>query len=85
MKGMRETAYQCKHTGGSAPLGYNVAPDKSYVINEVEAESVRIIFDMFTNGEGYNRIITVLNDRGLKIKAGKPFGKNSLHEILNAY
>ncbi len=26
MKGMRETALQCKHTGGKPPLGYEVDP-----------------------------------------------------------
>ena len=47
MKGMKETALQCKHTGGTAPLGYDVDPiTRKLVINEYEAESVRIIFDM---------------------------------------
>ncbi|MGI6562431.1 MAG: recombinase family protein [Clostridia bacterium] len=36
MKGMRETALQCKHTGGKPPLGYDVAPDGTYIINEHE-------------------------------------------------
>ena len=36
MKGMKETALQCKHTGGKPPLGYDVAKDKTYVINEQE-------------------------------------------------
>lgn len=26
MKGMKETAYECKHTGGRPPLGYSVDP-----------------------------------------------------------
>lgn len=34
MKGMRETAYQAKHTGGRPPLGYDVDPQtKKYVFN----------------------------------------------------
>jgi site-specific DNA recombinase len=40
MKGMKETALQCKHTGGKPPLGYDVAPDGTYVINEQEAKAV---------------------------------------------
>ena len=82
MKGMRETAYQCQHTGGIPPLGYDVGPDKTYTINEREAEAVKLIFLMFADGQGYNKIIDTLNDHGFKTKRGKTFGKNSLHDIL---
>lgn len=82
MKGMKETAYQCKHTGGIPPLGFDVGPDKSYVINEWEAEAVRMIFEMFADGKGYSAIIDALNAKGYKTKAGKPFGKNSIHDLL---
>lgn len=44
MKGMKETAYQCRHTGGIASLGYDVGEDKRYIINEQEAKCVRLIF-----------------------------------------
>ena len=82
LKGMRETALQCKHTGGKPPLGYDVAPDKTYVIKENEARAVRLIFDMYSTGKGYGDIINVLNKEGYKTKTGRHFGKNSLHEIL---
>lgn len=82
MKGMKETAYECKHTGGIPPLGYDVAPDKTYIINLAEAETVKIIFAMYADGMGYGKIIDELNGRGFRTKAGNPFGKNSLHEIL---
>lgn len=82
MKGMKETAYQCKHTGGTPPLGYDVGPDKTYIINEYEAEAIRIIFEMYGFGEGYSAIIDTLNNKGFKTKTGKSFGKNSLHDIL---
>jgi len=82
MKGMKETAYQCKHTGGIPPLGFDVGPDKSYVINEWEAEAVKMIFEMFAEGKGYSAIIDALNSKGYKTKKGKPFGKNSIHDLL---
>lgn len=34
MKGMKENALQAKHTGGAAPIGYDVASDKKYIIND---------------------------------------------------
>ena len=50
MKGMLENAFQCKHTGGSAPLGYDIDENKHLVVNEHEAEAVKIIFDMYISG-----------------------------------
>ncbi|SET51690.1 site-specific DNA recombinase [Natronincola peptidivorans] len=83
MKGMKETAYQCKHTGGIPPLGYKVMPDKKYAIDEKEAIIVRTIFDMYINGYSYGKIIDHLNLKGYKTKTGKTFGKNSIYGILD--
>lgn len=82
MKGMNETALQCKHTGGCCPLGYDLDSNRKMIINEREAEAVRIIFEMFDNGYGYGEIINCLNDHGYRTKKGSIFGKNSLYEIL---
>ncbi|RYD07177.1 hypothetical protein N752_00920 [Desulforamulus aquiferis] len=82
MKGMRETALQAKHTGGLPPLGFDVDKEKNYVINESEAPAVRMIFEMRDAGYGYNTIRDTLHQHAYKTKLGKPFGKNSLHEIL---
>lgn len=82
MKGMIETALKCQHTGGIPPLGYDVGPEKKYIINEQEAIIVRTIFDMYLNGHGYGNIVRHLNGMNYKTKIGRPFGKNSLHDIL---
>ena len=82
MKGMKETALQCKHTGGKPPLGYDVAEDKTYIINDHEARIVRIIFEMYASGKGYSDIINALNDAGYRTQTGRPFGKNSIHDVL---
>ena len=82
MKGMKETALQCKHTGGKPPLGYDVTPEKTYIINEQEAQIVRTIFEMYATGKGYSEIINKLNQEGHKTQTGRPFGKNSIHDIL---
>jgi len=82
MKGLSETAYQCKHTGGTPPLGYDLAADKTYELNHFEAEAVQIIFTMYLEGHGYGAIIDRLNERGHKTKLGRAFGKNSIHDIL---
>ena len=84
MKGMRETALQCKHTGGIPPLGYDVDPvTKKLIINEDEAQAVRLVFEMYSEGYGYSSILDRLHLYGMKTKAGKDFQKNSLYSILS--
>jgi site-specific DNA recombinase len=84
MKGMKENAFKCVHTGGKPPLGYDVDPDtKKLIINENEAKIVRIIFEMYADGKGYNQILNHLNGLNYKTKRGQPFGKNSLYSILH--
>lgn len=83
LKGLRENALKCASTGGCPPLGYDIDPEtKKYIINEREAEAVRLIFKRYLEGEGYSAIINELNSSGYKTKRGKAFGKNSLHEVL---
>ncbi|MBQ5989207.1 MAG: recombinase family protein [Oscillospiraceae bacterium] len=82
MKGMNETALQCKHTGGCPPLGYDIDEDKHLIINKSEAEAVKKIFEMFAEGNGYTPIINYLNDNGYHTKRGGVFGKNSIDSIL---
>lgn len=58
MKGLKENALSCRHTGGTPCLGYDV--DKTtmkLVINEYEAGAVRLIFQMYLEGNGYTAII----------------------------
>ncbi|MBE6850956.1 MAG: recombinase family protein [Ruminococcus sp.] len=83
MKGMKETALQCKHTGGCPPLGYDVGEDRRLVINQHEAEAVKAIFEMFAEGYGYSAIVDYLNAHGYMTKRGHNFAKNSLYEILS--
>lgn len=82
-KGQKENALKALHNGGDAPLGYDVAFDKTYLINEEEAQAVKIIFDMYVNGYSYSNIIDKLNSLGYKTKRGNKFGKNSLYSILS--
>lgn len=83
MKGMKETAYKCMHTGGLPPIGYAVDPiSKKYIINEDERGIIQTTFSMYHDGYGYNQIITALHEKGFLSRYGKPIGKNTLHGIL---
>lgn len=82
-KGMKETALQCRHNGGTPPLGYDVNGTGEYIVNEEEAKAVRRIFELFLGGLGYLSIAQDLSAAGYKAKrSGKPFGKNSIRGIL---
>lgn len=80
--GLQQKAKDGKHCGGKAPLGYDVGTEEKLVINEEEAEIVRLIFDLYEANYSYNRMAKELNNRGYKSKTGKPFTKNSFSSIL---
>lgn len=82
-KGKKENALQAKHVGGVPPLGYLVDPQTMKLEKEpFEAQAVQLIFRMYLEGEGYTKIINTLNQKGYRTKRGKPFGKNSIYEVL---
>ena len=65
MNGRREKARQGLWNGGPAPYGYSLKDD-TFVINEEEAEVVRLIFDKFANSDmGYNGVAKYLNLQGI--------------------
>ena len=82
-KGLQENALECKVTGGPPALGYSVDRNtQKYIINEYEAEAVRLIFRMYLEGYSYTEIIDILNNKGYRTRRGIPFAKNSLYAIL---
>ena len=83
IKGFKESAYKGIHTGGTAPLGYDVnkVTKKLFIIEE-EAQAVRMIFELHNKGVSLTQISKALNERGFTTKLGNKFGKNSLHEII---
>lgn len=82
MKGLKENALQCKHTGGLPPLGYYVNSEKKLSIDEKEVDTVKLIFDRYANGYSYDEILSELRSKNLYTKKGNYFGKNSLYNIL---
>ena len=56
------------HGGGYIPIGYDY--DNGLIVNEYEAEQVRMVFDMFNEGKAPSEIAEYMNDRGYKTKYG---------------
>lgn len=90
--GMKAKARSGEWCGGAAPLGYcwvpmegteNSARKKSRLeIVEKEAETVRLIYELYESGKGYKAIVNYLNQRGYKTKRGNSFSVAQLHSIL---
>lgn len=81
-KGMMENALKAVHNGGIPPLGYDTDENRKYIINEQEAEAVRLIFSLAAEGVGFSSIARTLNERGYKNKRGKEFKKTSIRDTL---
>lgn len=84
MRGLEFNAENCMSTGGKPPLGYDIDRDTlKLVINETEAEIVKLIFRRFgEDGYSYAEIVDELNNKGYRTKRGNPFKKNSLTDLL---
>lgn len=81
-RGMRVSAEKCQVVGGNRPLGYEVGPDKKFIIDPETAPTVKMIFNMYAEGYTTPEIVRHLNEKGLRNKRGKPFTKNSLFTVL---
>ena len=77
---------------GGRVLGYDLVPVENQggskrrktklTINEIEARSVRLIFNEYSNGKGYKAITNKLNKLDYKTKKGNDFSVGSIREIL---
>lgn len=81
-----------KWTGGSVPLGYD-AKDKKLVVNQAEANTVRMIFARYLALKSFQKLIDELNNKRIvtkkraitgKIAGGAPFTYGPLAYLLKS-
>ena len=70
------------YAGGRAPYGYRVE-DRQLVLDEDEAEIVRIVFEKREKGATLQDIADWLNDHGYQSRSGKRFYPSQIRSILN--
>lgn len=80
--GMLQNAHKASHNGGRPPLGYQVDETGQLAIDEVEAATVRRIFDLFEKDYSYTQMAEILNREGRKTKLREDFIKTSFTSIL---
>src|SRR5512143_1591824 len=68
--------------GGHPPLGYEVR-DRKLVVNETEADLVRMIFERFLRVGSATMLVRELAAEGITTKRGKPVDKGFLYKLLN--
>ena len=97
-RAMKENAKQGFWNGASPPLGYTIIEaerrgqkiKKHLAVEPVEAETVRLIFRLYAEGDtrtgtpslGIKQLVKWLNGRGYRTKAGGTFGVGPVHHIL---
>ena len=79
--GMMRNAQSGLTNGGARTYGYNIE-EKRYVINPHEAEVVRVVFDMYAEGDTVRSILQYCSDRGYKTPQGREFGYNFIDRML---
>lgn len=77
MEGRKQKARDGKWNGGFAPYGYKLVDKegekaKVLVINEEEAELVRLIYKLYLQGMGLSRVAKWLNDNGITYHYREP-------------
>ena len=63
--------------------GYDqVRGSRELTVNEKEAEVVKLIFELYAEGQGYRRIAEELSKRGITSRNGKPFATSTLNKMI---
>ena len=96
IRSMKENARQGFWNGATAPLGYKVVEaekrgtktKKKLEVDPVEAETARLIFQLYLYGEGSSgglgvkEVVKRLNSSGYRTRKGSSFGVGTVHKIL---
>ncbi len=96
LRAMKENARQGFYNGARLPLGFTLEEvekrghrtKKRIVVDPVEAELVRLMFDLYLQGDGASgpmgikEITKHLNARGYRTRLGARFGVGTVHGIL---
>ncbi len=68
--------------GNNVIYGYDKFEGK-LTINELEAEMVRMIFDLYSTGKyGFDKVAKILDEKGYKNRKGKSLDKSTLRDIV---
>lgn len=68
---------------GACPYGYQYAPDKkSVIVNDVEAQAVKLMFTEAQKGCSLSQIADTLKEKGILTRHGKEWSRGTIQAIL---
>lgn len=71
--------------GGKVPYGYSYDKEsKTFSIAEDEAKIVRLIYSLYESEKSIVRVARIMNERGLKSRAGNDWSPTTVHMILSS-
>ena len=80
---MAINAEKCLSNGSNPGLGFKVnKKDRTFYVDEQEADIVREIYERYAAGETKTEIIRDMQRRKIKTSLGKEFSNNSLSRML---
>lgn len=83
-KGKKENLLTGKHAGGETPYGIYKEEDTTvYRINEAQAKTIRLIFDLYLQGYGYRRIAAILEEKGHKPPKSEKWNGGYIGKLLS--
>ena len=72
------------YTGGNKLIGYDLDKESNcLIINEKEAELVRLVFDLYTEGVGQQRICNKLAEMGYFNSKGNKYTRSTIGRMLS--
>jgi len=80
--GRKQKAAQGGYAGGRAPFGYKVVRG-DLIIDELEAPTVRRMFDLRDQGKTYKEIEEILNSEGYRRRNGNPFHHSGVQQMVS--
>ncbi|MCI9626370.1 MAG: recombinase family protein [Clostridia bacterium] len=82
VRGMTENALKCKYNGGSIPMGYVIDKDQHFQVDPTTAPVILEIFKLYSEGTSMQKLVNMLNKRGIKSSRGGKITLNIVNHIL---
>lgn len=80
---MMSRAEKGKWNGANVPLGYKWSDEKKFPIPyEQEADTVRLIYSLYSSMKSSNAVANELAERGLKTKRGGKWGSKRITDVI---
>jgi site-specific DNA recombinase len=72
------------NAGGGAflPYGFKKNQNKKLIINEEEADVIRLIYDLYKQGNGVKKIANILNNRNIKTRTHIAFEEKTYNKTI---